>query len=50
MVVEAGDSLFSLANKHRIEGGWEAIYEANSSVIEDPNLIYVGQEFTLPRG
>ncbi|WIK83135.1 resuscitation-promoting factor Rpf [Micrococcus lylae] len=50
VVVEAGDSLFSLANKHRIEGGWEAIYEANSSVIEDPNLIYVGQEFTLPRG
>ena len=50
VVIAAGDTLFSLANKHRIDGGWEALYAANSSVIEDPNLIYVGQEFTLPRG
>ncbi|XNZ01389.1 resuscitation-promoting factor Rpf [Micrococcus luteus] len=50
VVVVAGDSLFSLANKHRIDGGWEALYQANTDIIEDPNLIYVGQELTLPRG
>ncbi len=50
VVVVAGDTLFSLANKHRIDGGWEALYQANTDIIEDPNLIYVGQELTLPRG
>ena len=50
IVIVAGDTLFSLANKHRVEGGWEALYAANTSIIDDPNLIYVGQELTVPRG
>jgi LysM repeat protein len=48
-VVQAGDSLWSIAQ--RFYGNphlWSDIYYANQSQIHDPNLIYPGQNLTLP--
>ena len=47
--VVAGDSLSKIAR--RVYGDpqkWHAIYEANRTVIKNPDLIYPGQVFTLP--
>jgi soluble lytic murein transglycosylase-like protein len=47
--VQAGDSLWSIAQ--RFYGNphmWADIYYANQSQIHDPNLIYPGQELTIP--
>src|SRR6516225_3539800 len=48
-VVQAGDSLWSIAQ--RFYGNphlWPHIYYANQSQIHDPNLIYQGQQLTIP--
>lgn len=47
--VVKGDTLWGIA--YRLLGSgykWTAIYNANSSVIADPNLIYVGQVLEIP--
>ncbi|MDO5635386.1 MAG: LysM peptidoglycan-binding domain-containing protein [Micrococcus sp.] len=44
----AGDTLTKLAEKHGIEGGWQAIHELNADTIDNPDLIFVGQELVLP--
>ncbi len=51
-VVRRGESLWAISAS--IEGygggaGWPRIYEANRSRIKDPNLIYPGQELSIPR-
>jgi resuscitation-promoting factor RpfA len=48
LTVKAGDTLSELAAKLGIKGGWQALYRANTSVVKDPNLIYVGQVLRLP--
>ena len=51
-VVE-GDFLIKIAEMRRIYGDgthWKRIYRANRSAIKDPNLIYPGQVFLIPRG
>jgi len=51
-VVE-GDFLIKIAEMRRIYGDgtqWKRIYRANRSLIRDPNLIYPGQIFLIPRG
>lgn len=49
--VETGDSLWKIAQELLGSGTkWEEIYEANKDQIQDPNLIYVGQELTIPDG
>lgn len=41
--VQPGDTLGSIARRFGIKGGWQALYEANRSVIgADPNRIVVG--------
>ena len=48
-VVQAGDSLWSIAQQ--FYGNplmWSHIYYANQSKIHDPNLIYQGQQLTIP--
>ena len=48
-VVQAGDSLWSIAQ--RFYGNphmWSDIYYANQSHINDPNLIYPGQNLSIP--
>lgn len=47
--VVKGDCLWSIAARLLGSGyQWSAIYEANASIISDPNLIYVGQELVIP--
>jgi LysM repeat protein len=49
-VVRAGDTLWSIAQ--RFYGNplmWSHVYYANQSQIHDPNLIYQGQELTIPQ-
>ncbi|MGL4998027.1 MAG: LysM peptidoglycan-binding domain-containing protein [Cetobacterium sp.] len=48
-VVLMNDTLFNLARDYQVEGGWEALYEANKEVIGlEPNRIFAGQILTLP--
>ena len=48
-VVVKGDSLSKIA---KLEYGdankWRTIFEANKDLINDPDLIYPGQELTIP--
>lgn len=51
VVVQPGNSLWRLARRAYGQGiEYHVIYEANRSQIGDPDLIYPGQVFTLPRG
>ncbi|MCO1337687.1 hypothetical protein BJH93_02095 [Kocuria polaris] len=45
--VEAGETLADIADEHGIED-WRAVYSVNTDVIDDPNLIFVGEELSLP--
>ncbi|MET8755440.1 peptidoglycan DD-metalloendopeptidase family protein [Streptomyces sp. NPDC004667] len=48
--VVAGDTLHDIATAYG-SAGWQALYEANRSVIgADPNVIRVGQVLTIPGG
>jgi nucleoid-associated protein YgaU len=45
-----GDSLWNIARAHYGEGfRYTTIFEANKDQIRDPNLIYPGQVFSLPK-
>lgn len=47
--VVTGDSLWEIASQYYGDGGrWTEIYQANSSSIANPNLIFPGQAFTIP--
>lgn len=46
--VQAGDTLSTIAEKLGIEGGWEALYNANIDTIIHPDLITTGQVLQLP--
>lgn len=49
-VVLQGETLSSIAYRHYDDASaWTTIYQANLDKIEDPNLIYVGQELRLPK-
>ena len=49
-VVVKGDSLSKIAKREYGDANkWRAIYEANKDLINDPDLIYPGQELKLPR-
>ena len=48
-VVQKGDCLWTIAEKHLGSGyRWKEIYELNRDSIENPSLIYPGQELELP--
>ena len=48
-VVVAGDSLSRIAKREYGDAQkWPKIYEANRSIIKDPDLIYPGQELRIP--
>jgi len=45
-----GDNLWNIARAHYGEGfRYTTIFDANKELIRDPNLIYPGQIFTLPK-
>jgi len=46
--VQQGDTLFKIAQAKSISGGWAVLYAANKNAIADPDLIYPGQQITLP--
>ena len=46
--VVAGDTLSKNAQADGIDGGWRALYDTNRDVVDDPTLIYVGEELQLP--
>ncbi|HEY8373105.1 MAG TPA: peptidoglycan DD-metalloendopeptidase family protein [Pseudonocardiaceae bacterium] len=45
--VKRGDTLTRIAAKLGVEGGWKALYERNSDIIKNPNLIYPGQKLVV---
>ena len=48
-VVVSGDSLSKIAKREYGDAQkWPKIYEANRSIIKDPDLIYPGQELRIP--
>jgi len=50
LTVVHGDNLWNIARAHYGEGlRYTVIFEANKSQIRDPNLIYPGQVFSLPK-
>ncbi len=48
VTVRAGDTLTGLAKRHRVSGGWPAIFALNRGKIANPRIIYVGQQLRLP--
>ena len=46
-LVEKGESLFSIAGRHGSPFTWQKIYEANKSMLSDPNVIYPFQVLKL---
>lgn len=48
-VVAKGDTLFKLARQYyNDQSKWRDIYNANRSILSDPNRLKVGQELVLP--
>jgi nucleoid-associated protein YgaU len=48
-VVVKGDSLSKIAKREYGDANkWRTIFEANKDLINDPDLIYPGQELTIP--
>ena len=48
-IVVKGDSLSKIAKREYGDANkWRTIYEANKDLIEDPDLIYPGQELKIP--
>ncbi|MFP8960429.1 transglycosylase family protein [Streptomyces nanhaiensis] len=46
--VASGDTLHSIATSHGVEGGWQAVYDANREIVGgNPHLIFPGQELAL---
>jgi nucleoid-associated protein YgaU len=46
-VVRSGDTLSKIAAAKHVDGGWKALYTANSAVVENPDLIFPGERLTL---
>ncbi|MDX1548099.1 MAG: peptidoglycan-binding protein LysM [Rhodothermales bacterium] len=48
--IQSGDSLSKIAREHYGDANkWNALFEANREVIEDPDLIYPGQKIRVPK-
>ncbi|AVV42236.1 transglycosylase family protein [Streptomyces sp. ID05-04B] len=45
--VVKGDTLSSIAEKHKVEGGWQKLFELNKDIVQDADLIYPGQQLHL---
>ncbi|GAA4313918.1 resuscitation-promoting factor protein RpfA [Streptomyces venetus] len=45
--VVKGDTLSSIAEEKKVQGGWEKLYQLNKDIIDDANLIYTGQQLHL---
>lgn len=45
--VVAGDTLSKIATAQNVPGGWKAIFDRNTDVLANPNLLKVGQQLDL---
>ncbi|MFI6806556.1 transglycosylase family protein [Streptomyces luteogriseus] len=45
--VVKGDTLSSIAEDKKVEGGWEKLFKLNKDIVTDANLIYPGQQLHL---
>ncbi|MFF8728250.1 transglycosylase family protein [Streptomyces sp. NPDC015171] len=45
--VAAGDTLSTIAEKHKVKGGWQKLFELNKDIVQDADLIYPGQQLHL---
>ncbi|WP_456094174.1 transglycosylase family protein [Nakamurella alba] len=45
--VQSGDTLSKIAADQGVDGGWKALFDANSDTISDADLIYPGQVLSL---
>ncbi|MEU6670146.1 transglycosylase family protein [Streptomyces sp. NPDC046727] len=45
--VAEGDTLSTIAEKHKVKGGWQKLFELNKDIVEDADLIYPGQQLHL---
>ncbi|MER6558080.1 transglycosylase family protein [Streptomyces sp. NPDC001027] len=45
--VVKGDTLSSIAEKHKVKGGWQKLFQLNKDIVQDADLIYPGQQLHL---
>ncbi|MFF5013443.1 transglycosylase family protein [Streptomyces sp. NPDC001165] len=45
--VVKGDTLGTIAEKHKVKGGWQKLFELNKGIVENADLIYPGQQLHL---
>ncbi|MEU6194551.1 transglycosylase family protein [Streptomyces sp. NPDC047061] len=45
--VVKGDTLSSIAEKHKVKGGWQALFKLNKGIVADADFIYPGQQLHL---
>ncbi|MGW1587127.1 transglycosylase family protein [Streptomyces sp. NPDC002386] len=45
--VVKGDTLGTIAAKHKVDGGWQQLFKLNKDIVEDADLIYPGQQLHL---
>ena len=45
--VVKGDTLSSIAEDKKVDGGWEKLFKLNKDIVTDANLIYPGQQLHL---
>lgn len=49
-VVKKGETLSSIARRHEVKGGWQALYKSNRKVVGSrPDVLDVGVELIIPR-
>ena len=46
--IVSGETLDSIATKLKIDGGWNKLWAANTSTIDNADLVYAGQTLQLP--
>ncbi|MEV7243241.1 transglycosylase family protein [Streptomyces sp. NPDC093248] len=45
--VVKGDTLGTIAAKHKVDGGWQQLFKLNKDIVQDADLIYPGQQLHL---
>ncbi|MFF9178003.1 transglycosylase family protein [Streptomyces sp. NPDC014793] len=45
--VVKGDTLGTIAAKHKVGGGWQQLFKLNKDIVQDADLIYPGQQLHL---
>jgi LysM repeat protein len=45
--VVKGDTLSSIAEKHKVKGGWQKLFQLNKDIVDDADFIFPGQQLHL---